>query len=347
MMDVKYFVENNKYDTKMSVQRMLGYLVAAKELGNEDQVRVISNDILQKPATHDFLEKFLDYKWAKYGLEDLRFVYTIATKHECIKEMLVEIRRHLESMTWDYLIDTYNDKGIEDNDSKFLNHYLSTRMAGSYKNWFLKVANQRLPELTRRNVDDYVHMRNVTNKSVDFRIQTDSEIVAICEQYGIYITERKCENMRAHFGYMPMDTSSLSLSWYHSKGTKAKRLKQLGAHMITNDMIHDELAQIQRVLNYSSADISVLYDWVYRVATTCDDSNANVTVTDELKERYAWNKICPGKHAVSNPNSDSKIFARMRAEIRTAFEDGKINGSPVQRIICSGSAKCNLEIRCA
>lgn len=341
--ELEAYVEDCEYSKDLSIARLACYLMLAKDSNDEERVHSISADIVQNREVVEYVKDMVRYKWDKYGTEDLRFVYDISTKDECVDYMLNVTKGYFEEMTIETCKGLFIKSGMN-NSFKFLGYFLGTRMMGAYRDWYVKAAQKRLPKITRRNVDDYQHIQRVTDYKANFRTMSNDELLALCEENGMHYTARKMENLRNHFGY-----ASESITMIKQKSdSRARRLKNLGMTRLTIESIGIEVNEIKRVLNYSSADAQVLTDWLIRVMDTGDDTNNDVVVTDDLKSRYDFTRVFPGKRVTRSKayaNRDSSIFARMRAEIRTAYEDGKIRDSYVMSIICAKTSRCFAEIR--
>ena len=315
----------------MNMKQELQHLIASRENGNMEAVAKASFGLVTSKEVTSFIEKFVENKWNRYGIEDLRFVYAISTKKSCEYYLLDSARKCFEKIDADYVSKNADRKN-------FAAYFLATRLAGYFKEWFLMTANEKLPELTRRNIDDFQHIQLVTDYAVNFRTQTNEEILLICENHGMHYTAKKMETLRSHFGY-----NAIERGWWRvaKNRAKAEKYHKLGIAELTNESIDKCIEEIRDVLNYSVADVSVLRNWLYRLVETGNDKN-DVEVTDSLKERYEFKKVFPGKNmpgSKDRADCDSAIFGRMRAEVRTAFEDGKLSPSAAQAII-SANYRC-------
>ena len=317
------------YSKEMNIPCMLLYLLAAKDKCDQETVEAIANDLICKKETVEFLSNFIMYQWDRYGLSDLKFVYDIADTHECVEAMLIAEKEEWKKITWDYYFESVHANFGLWESKNTVEWYLTTRMMGAYKNWFLSVAQRRLPELTRRRIDDYAHIRRITNKTVDLRANTNDEIIEAVNKAGDNsLTWRRIDNIRVAFGYQSEERTLpmfYQKDWKKSHSSCAERAKKYMD--VTTEMIDETLSAIQTSLDFSNPETEVLRNWINRFCNSGYNKNDGIELTDSLKIRYDYRRCFPGKtyHSLEEVNKDSAVLGRVRAEIRTIVKDGRIS----------------------
>ncbi len=325
--DAINFVNTTLYERDLQLRYKLLYLLVARDNGDEKMVDFVIGDLTLESQSINQVSSIVVRNFGAYGVDELRFIYDTVTYHDCVVAMLKAERQIWREISWDYVLGSF-DGSYTYTCAILTNRYLSPRLKNAYQTWFYELAKPYYRNLKLNDMTRYIKIRKATNYKVMLQTHTNQDIVDACEKGGLKLNWYQVDKVRKAFGYEAEPQDSLPLrqqrDWKRNHPNELYYLIHTNADLIEESEVRSTLSQIKSELKYSDADITVLRNWLNRARYEGNGSDFGIKVTDSLRKRYM---------GLGKGDTDDCIFKRMRVEIRTAMNDGRINKNLCSNVI--------------